>query len=249
MFLRALVNDLQHRFIDNQWGGENLPEWLEGSSCSCERVFSYMAASDHAQPTAIMSATLLVRCNGPDVEDWCPLHVFRALHRTQFRPKKRADSSSTDKDLSLLLFKAFKDVKVEWSDVPHVNADVKALWVVPKRKEADEELFEIPESFDTEEGGVASDEDDMDATVPSTPEDELAAAPEADVPVTQAVRHVPHRIVFQYDIDARMAESLDDGTFTDWHCIELRAFCRRHGLPVSGTLAQLRARTLRFHGR
>ena len=42
-FLRALVADLEKRFSEGEWvQAEGVEEWVEASSCSCERVFSYV---------------------------------------------------------------------------------------------------------------------------------------------------------------------------------------------------------------
>ena len=44
-FLRTLVEDVQASFHDFEWvRGVLVESWAEASSCSCERVFSYMTA-------------------------------------------------------------------------------------------------------------------------------------------------------------------------------------------------------------
>ena len=64
-FLRTLIEELQKRFHESEWGGGVAPEsWVEASSCSCERVFSDVTATDFGQSTDRMCETLWVRCNG-----------------------------------------------------------------------------------------------------------------------------------------------------------------------------------------
>uniref|UniRef100_A0A7S1HSV8 Uncharacterized protein n=1 Tax=Eutreptiella gymnastica TaxID=73025 RepID=A0A7S1HSV8_9EUGL len=69
IFLQLLISDLQTRFREGEWVDSAVPERVEASSCSCERVFSYMVASEFAQNTMCMCEGLWVRCNGEDVED------------------------------------------------------------------------------------------------------------------------------------------------------------------------------------
>ena len=59
---------------------------------------------------------LWVRCNGVEVEDWCPTEVFDELRLTQFRPrilKQPSKSQVQVDDGSLLLFEAYKDLEVQ----------------------------------------------------------------------------------------------------------------------------------------
>lgn len=115
-FLQNLISDLQFRFSEGQWVDSNLTEdWIEASSCSCKRVFSFMSQSDFGQSTERMNESLWVRCNGDDVEDWCPTSVFKSLRDTPFRPKKRkleGNKGVEAEDASLLLFEAYKDLPV-----------------------------------------------------------------------------------------------------------------------------------------
>lgn len=72
-------------YLNQAWGEEEWEEWPEASSCSCERVFSYITASDYGQPTNIMTETLWVRvrCNGPAVEDFpIPHHTTPLYNET-----------------------------------------------------------------------------------------------------------------------------------------------------------------------
>ena len=64
-FLRSLIEDVQTRFNGTQWDGSaTVEDWVEASSCSCERVFSYVTATDFGQSTERMCETLWVRCKG-----------------------------------------------------------------------------------------------------------------------------------------------------------------------------------------
>ena len=45
-FLRALIEDVQTHFNGSQWVGSAMVEdWVEASSCSCERVLRYVTAT------------------------------------------------------------------------------------------------------------------------------------------------------------------------------------------------------------
>ena len=49
-FLRSLIEIVQTRFKGTEWDvSANLEDWVEASSCSCERVFSYVTATDFGQ--------------------------------------------------------------------------------------------------------------------------------------------------------------------------------------------------------
>ena len=75
-FLRSLIEDVQTRFKGTEWdGGAQVEDWVEASSCSCDRVFSYVRATDFGQTTERMSETLWVRCNGEAPEDWGPWRI------------------------------------------------------------------------------------------------------------------------------------------------------------------------------
>ena len=51
-FLQALASDLQRRFAPGDWVQEDgVPDWVEASSCCCERVFSFDTQTDGGQPT------------------------------------------------------------------------------------------------------------------------------------------------------------------------------------------------------
>ena len=69
-FLRTPIEDVQKRFNESEWGGGVAVEtWVEASSCCCERVFSYVTATNFGQSTERMCETLWVRCNGEALED------------------------------------------------------------------------------------------------------------------------------------------------------------------------------------
>ena len=58
-FLRSLIEDMQTRFKGTQWDGSaTVEDWVEASSCSCERVFCYVTATDFGQTTERMCETL-----------------------------------------------------------------------------------------------------------------------------------------------------------------------------------------------
>ena len=51
-FLRALIDHVQTRFNRSQWVRSAMAEdWVEASSCLCERVFSHVTATDFGQST------------------------------------------------------------------------------------------------------------------------------------------------------------------------------------------------------
>ena len=50
---------------------------------------------------------------------------------------------------------------------------------------------------------------------------------------------------FQYDVDAALAASVQDGTMHEWVLCKLRALCRRYGLLVRGNKADVLVRVVR----
>ena len=95
--LRSLIEDLQTGFKRAEWDGSaNLEDWVEASSCSCERVFSYVTPTDFGQTTERMCETLWVRCNGEAPEDWGPFEVLEDLRKTPFRPRKRKQGHAVE---------------------------------------------------------------------------------------------------------------------------------------------------------
>ena len=54
-FPRSLIEDVQTRFKRTEWDGSaTVEDWAKASSCSCERVFSYVTATDFGQSTERM---------------------------------------------------------------------------------------------------------------------------------------------------------------------------------------------------
>ena len=113
-FLRSLIEDVQTRFNGTESDGSaTVEDWVEASSCSCERVFSYVTATDFCQSTERMCETLWVRCNGEAPEDWGPFEVFDDLRKTPFRLRKRKQGHAVEvEDGCLLGFAAFKDLPI-----------------------------------------------------------------------------------------------------------------------------------------
>ena len=111
-FLRSLIEDVQTRFKGTEWDcSANLVDLVEARSCSCERVFSYVTATDFGQTTERMCETLWVRCNEEAPEDWAPFEVFDDLRKTPFRPHKRKQGHAVEvENGGLLGFAAFKDL-------------------------------------------------------------------------------------------------------------------------------------------
>ena len=68
MSRRSLIEDLQKLFKESQWVGSAIVEdWVAASSCLCERVFSYVRATNFGQNTERMCEVPWVRCNGQAV--------------------------------------------------------------------------------------------------------------------------------------------------------------------------------------
>ena len=136
--------------------------WVEASSCSCERVFSYVTATDFGQSTERMCETLSVRCNGEAPEDWGPFEVFDELRKTPFRPQKQKERRVVEvEDGSLLGFAAFKDlqVSVEEGAEEEVPLGISDLWVVPKRATDDADIVGVYGVGLEDEDGASDDED------------------------------------------------------------------------------------------
>ena len=113
-----------------------MEDWVEASSCSCERVFGYVTATDFGQSTERMCETLWVRCNGEAPEDWGPFAVFDELRKTPSRPRKRKQGHAVEvENGGLLGFAIFKDLQVSFEEdaQAEVHLNIQDLWVVPKR--------------------------------------------------------------------------------------------------------------------
>ena len=60
-FLRAVIEDVQSRFNESRYIGRvPLESWGDASSCSCERMFSYVTATNHGHSTERMYGMLWV---------------------------------------------------------------------------------------------------------------------------------------------------------------------------------------------
>lgn len=196
VFLNALVKDIQLRFGQGEWVDENVPEWVERSSCSCERLFSFVGSSDHGQTTKRMSDALLVRCNGQPVERWCPKFVFDALRGREFRPNKRKQTNEPEgidlEDGMLSGFLGFKDLVVDVPD-ENINIDdeIRNLWAVPKRPSPSET---IEDTYGLDDVGS---DDDMPIAVtssdPTANNNLIVPIPPSDI--------APSVVVFQYPVD------------------------------------------------
>ena len=134
MFLCTLIEDVQKSLNECLCvGGVQVERWVEASSSFCERVFSYVTATDFGQSTERMCETLWVRCNGEAPKDWGPFEVFDELRKTPFRPRKRKEGHVVEvEDGSLLEFAAFKDlqVSVEESAEEEVLLNIQDLWAL-----------------------------------------------------------------------------------------------------------------------
>ena len=164
-FLHTLIEDVQKCFNESKWGGGvALESWVEASSCSCERVFSYVTATDFGQSTERMCETLWVRCNGEAPEDWGLFEVFDELRKTPFRPRKRKERHVVEVEDGILLgFAAFKDlqVSVEEGAEAKVPLEISDLWVVPKRATGDTDVGDVY-GVALEDEDKAIDEEDLD---------------------------------------------------------------------------------------
>ena len=123
-----------------------MESWVEASSCSCERVFSYVTATDFGQSTECMSKTLWVRCNGEAPEDWGPFEVLDELPKTSFRQRKRKERHVVEvEDGALLGFAAFKDLQVSLEEgvEAEVPLEILDMWVVPKRATGDAHIGDV----------------------------------------------------------------------------------------------------------
>ena len=86
-FLRTLMEDVQTRFNELEWvGGVPMESWVEANSFSCERVFSYVTATNFGQSTECMCEALWVRCNREAPEDCGPFEVVDELPEDPFSP-------------------------------------------------------------------------------------------------------------------------------------------------------------------
>ena len=158
-FLCTLIDDAQTRFnISQLVCSATVEDSVEASSCSCERVMSYVMATPFGQSTERRYETLWVRCNGEALENWGPFEVFDELRKTPFRPQKRKQGHVVEvEDGGLLGFAAFKDLQVSLEEdaKAEVVFSTQDLWVVPKTATCDNDIGYVY--------GVGLEDEDEDA--------------------------------------------------------------------------------------
>ena len=242
-FLRSLIEDVQTRFKPAEWDGSaNLEDWVEASSCSCERVFSYVTATDFGQTTERMCETLWVRCNGEAPEDWGPFEVFDELRKTHLRPRKRKQGHAVEvEDGGLLGFAAFKDlaVSLEEDGEAEVPLDIRDLWVVPKRATRDVDIGDV---YGVELEGEDEDSEDEDMEQAGA----VASSSSSDLHNPSAVPSTSSnpaaQLVFRYDVDQAVLNAMERGRLHEWTKVGFNAICRKHGLSVGGRKGELMER-------
>ena len=246
-FLRSLIEYVQTRFKGTAWDGSaTLEDWVEASSCSCERVFSYVTATDFGQSTDRMCETLWVRCNGEAPEDWGPFEVFDDLRKTPFRPRKRKQGHAVEvEDGGLLGFAAFKDlpISLEEDGQAEVQLDIQDLWVVPKRATLHADIGDV---YGVGLEGEDEDSEDEDLEQPG----EVASSSSSDLRNPSAVPSTSSnpaaQLVFAYDVDEAVLKAMERGKLHEWTKVEFKAISRKHGLSVSGGKGELMER-VRVH--
>ena len=201
---------------------EGLPNWIEASSCSCERVFSFVTSHDHGQSTQCMCEVLWIRCNGPCDEEWCLGEMFTELRGKPFRPRRGVRRRTVDiQDNMLLCFEAFKDFSVP-CDVEDFepNEEMMSFWARPSiARTQDLEISEIEELYGKE--GDAHSEVKGDLIQP-TAAFKAMQQPKKDPPIPLGW--------FQYDVDAVLAASMQDRTMHEW----VSGCCVNSGLFAAG---------------
>ena len=238
---------MQTRFKRTEWDGSaTVEDWVEASSCSCERVFSYVTATDFGQTTERMCETLWVRCNGKAPEDWGPFEVFDDLRKTPFRPHKWKQGHAVEvEDGGLLEFAAFKDlpISLEEDGQAEVPLDIQDLWVVPKRATRHADIGDV---YGVGLEGGDEDSEDEDSEQPG----EVASSSSSDlhnpsvVPSSSSNRAA--QLVFAYDVDEAVLKATERGKLHEWTEVEFKAISRKHGLSVSGGKGELMER-VRVH--
>ena len=248
-FLRSLIEDVQTQFKVTEWDGSaKVEDSVEASSCSCERVFSYVTATDFGQSTERMCETLWVRCNGEAPEDWGPFEVFDDLRKTPFRPRKRKPGHAVEvEDGGFLGFAAFKDlgVSLEEDGRAEVRLDIQDLWVVPKRATRHADIGDVygvglegededSEDKDLEQAGEVASSSCSDLRNPSA------------VPSTSS--NPAAQLVFAYNVDEAVLKAMEMGRLHEWTKVEFKAISRKHGLSVSRGKGELMERVrVHFH--
>ena len=245
-FLRSLMEDVQTRFNGTQWDGSaTVEDWVEASSCSCERVFSYVTATDFGENTERICEMLWVRCNGEAPEDWGPFEVFDDLRKTPFRPRKGKQGHAVEvEDGGLLGFAAFKDLPISFEEDAQAEVDlnIQDLWVVPKRATRHTDIGDVYGVW--LEGDEDSEDEDLE--LPG----EVASSSSFDLRNPSAVPSTSSnpaaQLVFTYDVDEAVLKAMERGKLHDWTKVEFKAIYRKHGLSVSGGKGELMER-VRVH--
>ena len=246
-FLCTLVEGVQTRFRGTEWDDSaNLEDSVEASWCSCERLFSYVTATDFGQSTEPMCETLWVTCNGEAPEDWRPFEVFGDLRKIPFRPRKRKQGHAFEVEGGGLLgFAAFKDLASSFEEdgEAEVQLDIQDSWVVPKRATRDADIGDVygvglqgededSEDEDLEQEGAVASSSSFDLRKPSV------VRSTSSNPATQ--------LTLRYDVDEAVLKAMERGRLHQWNKVEFKAISRKHGLRVSGGKGELMER-VRVH--
>ena len=246
-FLRSLIEDVQTRFKGTESDGSaTMEDWVEASSRSCERVFSYVMATGFGQSTEHMCETLWVRCNGEAPEDWGPFEVFDDLRKTPFRPRKRKQGHAVEvEDGGLLGFATSKDlpISLEEDGQAEVHLDIQDLWVVPKRATRHADIGDV---YWVGLDGEHEDSEDEDLEQPG----EVASSLSSDLRNPSAVPSTSSnpaaQLVFAYDVDEAVLKAIERGKLHQRTELEFKAVSRKHGFSVSGGRGELMER-VRVH--
>ena len=222
-FLRSLIEDLQTRFKGTEWDASaTVEDWVDASSCSCERVFSYVTATDFGQTTERKCETLWVRCNGVAPEDWGPFEVFDDLRKTPFRPRKRKQGHALEvEDGGLIGFAAVKDwpISLEEDGQAEVQLDIQGFWFVSKRATRHADIGDV---YRVELEGEDEESEDEDLEPPG----ELASSSSSDLRNPSTVPSTSSNPA-AYDVDEAVLNAIEWRSIpvsTSHTILRLRAF-------------------------
>ena len=197
-------------------------DWVEASSCSCERVFSYVMATGFGQSAERMCETSWVRCNGEAPEDWGPFEVFDELRKTPFRPRKRKQGHVVEvEDGGLLGFGAFKDMQVSLEEgaESEVPLDIQDLWVVPKSATRDADIGAVyGVGLEDKDEDTDVEDSDQPAKVANSSSSHLSNPPT----VVSTSSNPTSQLVFMYDVDEAVVKAMQRGSMHEWTHIESR---------------------------
>ena len=138
-------------------------------------------------------------------------------------------------DNTLLRFEEFKDFSVpcDLEDFEPTE-EMMSFWAKPSITCTQYlEISEIEEPYGRE--GDADSEVEENFIQPTTVFKAMQQ-PKKDPPIPSGG--------FEYDVDAALAASMQDGTMHEWVLCELRAVCRKYGLSVWGNKAHVLARVV-----